>query len=158
MKTNHLKESFLVANVENPKKRNDQMSLKGRGQGVDLGTSSLSLILSIIFCFFPLEFPYDPLNLFPFFVFLSPLPHKSISDATGAADANGVNEEYLAEQVNAADVRCVIIIRRVIAPHHCIAAISVCLSLVLSVSQTTSKTMGSPVGHLWALYYIKKTH
>jgi hypothetical protein len=99
------------------------MSLKGRGQGVDLGSSSLSLILSIIFCFFPLEFPYDPLNLFPFFVFLSPLPHKSISDTAGAAHA-GDNDEYLAEQFRAADVRCVIIIRRVIAPHHCIAAIS----------------------------------
>ncbi|MED6179703.1 hypothetical protein PIB30_003027 [Stylosanthes scabra] len=54
-----------------------QMSLKGRGQGVDLGTSNLSLMRSIIFSFFGLAFPYDPLNLFPFFVFLSPRPHTA---------------------------------------------------------------------------------
>lgn len=111
-----------------------QMSLKGRGQGVDLGSSSLSLILSIIFCFFPLEFPYDPLNLFPFFVLLSPLPHTSIAAAAGDNE-----EEYLAEQVSAADVRCVIIIRRVMELHHCIAA-AISLSLFLNVDGNISKT------------------
>lgn len=52
------------------------MSLKGRGQGVDLGTSTLSFMRSIIFSFFGRALPYDPLNLFPFFVFLSPRPHN----------------------------------------------------------------------------------
>jgi hypothetical protein len=51
------------------------MSLKGSGHGVDLGTSTLSLMRSIFFSFLGLAFPYDPLNLFPFFVFLSPRPH-----------------------------------------------------------------------------------
>jgi hypothetical protein len=52
------------------------MSLKGRGQGVDLGTSTLSFMRSIICSLFGRDFPYDPLNLFPFFVFLSPRPHN----------------------------------------------------------------------------------
>lgn len=88
------------------------MSLKGRGQGVDLGTSTLSLIRSIFFSFFGLEFPYDPLNLFPFLVFLSPRPHR-----IGAATPPP------------ADVRAglwVIITRLAIAPHHCIIVIASC--------------------------------
>ncbi|KAL1833789.1 hypothetical protein ACET3Z_003440 [Daucus carota] len=67
------------------------MSLKGSGQGVDLGTSTLSLILSIFFSFLGLEFPYDPLNLFPLFVFLSPLPHTS--GEPNAADDDESDED-----------------------------------------------------------------
>ena len=98
------------------------MSLKGRGQGVDLGTSTLSLIRSIFFSFLGLAFPYDPLNLFPFFVFLSPLPQR-----IGAPAATPFDE---------ADVRggrCVIITLLATAPHHCIIAISFYL-LLLAIS------------------------
>ncbi|KAB1224553.1 hypothetical protein CJ030_MR2G028501 [Morella rubra] len=90
-----------------------QMSLKGRGQGVDLGTSTLSLIRSIFFSFLGLEFPYDPLNLFPFFVFLSPRPQR-----IGAAPTD--------DDVDDNTGRCVIITRLAAAPHHCIMAIVPC--------------------------------
>ncbi|CAA6656374.1 unnamed protein product [Spirodela intermedia] len=53
------------------------MSLNGRGQGVDLGTSSLSLILSIFFFILGRALPNEPLKRFPLFVFLSPRPHVS---------------------------------------------------------------------------------
>lgn len=97
------------------------MSLKGRGQGVDLGTSTRSLIRSIFFSFLGLEFPYEPLNLFPFLVFLSPRPHTigtptpdpDIDDDGGGG--GGVRELE--------GGRCVIITRRASAPHHCIIAI-----------------------------------
>ena len=56
------------------------MSLKGRGQGVELGTSTFSLNLWIISFFLGLEFPYEPLNRFPLFVLLSPLPHTIASE------------------------------------------------------------------------------
>lgn len=90
------------------------MSLKGRGQGVDLGTSTLSLIRSIIFSFFGLELPYDPLNLFPFFVLLSPRP-QTIGAPTDGED-EGSDE-------NAADCFVVSTLLAT-APHHCIIAIS----------------------------------
>lgn len=86
------------------------MSLKGRGQGVDLGTSTLSLIRSIIFSFFGLDFPYDPLNLFPFFVFLSPLPQRigASTPATAAAGDGRYGRGFAANT------------RLATAPHHCI--------------------------------------
>ena len=101
------------------------MSLKGSGQGVDLGTSTLSLMRSIFFSFLGLAFPYDPLNLFPFFVFLSPRPHTigttppppPIDDDVGV----GVVSELEAG-------RCVIITRLTTVPHHCIIAILFALS------------------------------
>jgi hypothetical protein len=67
------------------------MSLKGRGQGVDLGTSTLSFMRSIICSLFGRDFPYDPLNLFPFFVFLSPRPHN-IGAAT-PEETEGVSDD-----------------------------------------------------------------
>ncbi|GJM99333.1 hypothetical protein PR202_ga16423 [Eleusine coracana subsp. coracana] len=41
------------------------MSLKGRGQGVERGTSTRSLMRSIFFSFFGRAFPKEPLNRFP---------------------------------------------------------------------------------------------
>ncbi|CAH9073026.1 unnamed protein product [Cuscuta epithymum] len=67
------------------------MSLKGRGHGVDLGTSNLSLMRSIFFSFLGLEFPNDPLNRFPFFVFLSPRPHRT--GASPIADVLRLTED-----------------------------------------------------------------
>ena len=85
------------------------MSLKGRGQGVDLGTSTLSLIRSIICSLFGRDFPYDPLNLFPFFVFLSPRPH-TIGAATPAEEAQGVSDDAPLINHRAATVhRCIIL-------------------------------------------------
>lgn len=92
------------------------MSLKGRGQGVDLGTSTLSLIRSIIFSFLGLTFPYDPLNLFPFFVFLSPRPH-TIGAADGRASAAAAGRGDAST-------------RLATAPHHCIVAIFCSFSLL----------------------------
>ncbi|KAG6482439.1 hypothetical protein ZIOFF_059070 [Zingiber officinale] len=63
------------------------MSLKGSGQGVDLGTSTRSLIRWIIVFRFPRAFPYEPLNRFPRFVFLSPRPHGTTAPAS--TDAPG---------------------------------------------------------------------
>ncbi|KAL3383061.1 hypothetical protein AABB24_002519 [Solanum stoloniferum] len=91
------------------------MSLKGRGQGVDLGTSTLSLMRSIFFSFLGLEFPYESLNLFPFFVLLSPRPQRIGPPiaADGAAE-----DEY--------DIRCSITVISLLAAvlHHCVIAIS----------------------------------
>lgn len=92
------------------------MSLKGRGQGVDLGTSILSLILSIFFSFFGLLFPNEPLNLFPFFVFLSPRPHTTASP--GGAAMDDAREENAIRR-SAADT-----IRLAAALNDCIIAIS----------------------------------
>lgn len=96
------------------------MSLKGRGQGVDLGTSTLSLMRSIFFSFFGLEFPKDPLNRFPLFVFLSPRPHR-IGVASNAA------RELLAEIDSAEnDIRRSAVaatIRLAAVLHQCAAAI-----------------------------------
>lgn len=86
------------------------MSLKGRGQGVDLGTSTLSLILSIFFSFFGLALPYVPLNLFPLFVFLSPLPQR-IGAISAPLDIDDVE--------NTADLWPAIALLAT-APHHCI--------------------------------------
>jgi hypothetical protein len=97
------------------------MSLKGSGQGVDLGTSTLSLMRSIFFSFLGLAFPYDPLNLFPFFVFLSPRPHTIGTTPPPIDDDVGVVSELEAG-------RCVIITRLATAPHHCIIAILFALS------------------------------
>lgn len=92
------------------------MSLKGSGQGVDLGTSTLSLILSIFFSFLGLEFPKEPLNLFPLFVFLSPLPHNS-------GEPNGIDEER-DEKVAAATVLSAESMNLLAAPlQSCIIAI-----------------------------------
>lgn len=88
------------------------MSLKGRGQGVDLGTSTLSLMRSIFLSFWGLELPYEPLNLFPFFVLLSPRP-QTIGPPIAAED------EY--------PIRCDIIITVILLAaemHHCVIAIS----------------------------------
>ncbi|VVA36882.1 PREDICTED: EUGRSUZ_I01330 [Prunus dulcis] len=100
------------------------MSLKGRGQGVDLGTSTLSLMRSIFFSFFGRAFPYDPLNRFPFFVFLSPRPHtigapiELILAAAATAEEDG-------DEVVVKRARCSVISTRLAtAPHHCIIAIS----------------------------------
>ncbi|MCD7446524.1 ndufb9, NADH-ubiquinone oxidoreductase [Datura stramonium] len=92
------------------------MSLKGRGQGVDLGTSTLSLMRSIFFSFLGLEFPYESLNLLPFFVLLSPRPQRFGPPiaADGAAE-----DEYA--------IRCsiaAIIILLAAVLHHCVIAIS----------------------------------
>lgn len=87
------------------------MSLKGRGQGVDLGTSTLSLMRSIFFSFFGLELPYDPLNLFPFFVLLSPRPHRI--GTANADDGVDDNDEKVA-------VRSIVIALLATAPHNCI--------------------------------------
>ncbi|QHO17342.1 Putative ovule protein [Arachis hypogaea] len=84
------------------------MSLKGRGQGVDLGTSTLSLIRSIIFSFFGLALPYDPLNLFPFFVFLSPRPHTVGKPPPPHAVEDAVNHLAVAAM-----------------PHRCIALLAI---------------------------------
>lgn len=99
------------------------MSLKGRGQGVDLGTSTLSLMRSIFFSFLGLAFPYDPLNLFPFFVFLSPLPHR-IGTPIAADDEDATVDLSV----------IVVIILLAAAPHHCIIAISL---LLLHCGRTT---------------------
>ena len=96
------------------------MSLKGRGQGVDLGTSTRSLIRSIFFSFLGLEFPYDPLNLFPFLVFLSPRPH-TIGTPTPDPDPDIDDDEDGARELEGG--LCVIITRLASAPHHCIIAI-----------------------------------
>ncbi|KAJ6765997.1 hypothetical protein OIU79_022048 [Salix purpurea] len=90
------------------------MSLKGRGQGVDLGTSTLSLILSIFFSFFGLAFPNVPLNLFPFFVFLSPLPQRF-----GAIAVVPLVTEVSDGVENNADLRPTTALLAT-APHHCI--------------------------------------
>ena len=55
---------------------------------MDLGTSTLSLILSIFFSFFGLALPYVPLNLFPLFVFLSPLPQRFGAIAAALLDTD----------------------------------------------------------------------
>lgn len=96
-----------------------QMSLKGRGQGVDLGTSTLSLTRSIFFSFFGLALPYDPLNLFPFFVLLSPRPHSTGALIIPTADLAG-------GRLRAG--RCAPIARLATAAHHCIIAIAATLS------------------------------
>ena len=94
------------------------MSLKGRGQGVDLGTSTRSLIRSIFFSFLGLEFPYDPLNLLPFLVFLSPRPH-TIGTPTPDPDIDDDDDDVRELEGG----RGVTITRRASAPHHCIIAI-----------------------------------
>lgn len=93
------------------------MSLKGRGQGVDLGTSILSFILSIFFSFFGLQFPYEPLNLFPFLVFLSPRPHSIASPGDDAAMDDAREENTI--RCSTADATL-----RAAALHHWIIAIS----------------------------------
>lgn len=95
----------------------NQMSLKGRGQGVDLGTSTLSLMRSIFFSFLGLALPYDPLNIFPLFVLLSPRPHRIGDDAIDEED-NDDNDEN--------NRRCSVAFSILLAaePHHCIFAIS----------------------------------
>lgn len=80
-----------MSRMEWKKRKGYQMSLKGRGQGVDLGTSTLSFMRSIIFSFFGRALPYDPLNLFPFFVFLSPRPHNWGAAAAAAAPSACMN-------------------------------------------------------------------
>ncbi|GFY94962.1 hypothetical protein Acr_10g0003470 [Actinidia rufa] len=113
------------------------MSLKGRGQGVDLGTSTLSLMRSIFFSFFGLALPYDPLNLFPLFVFLSPRPHtigNPVAAASGNSDVNAGDEVAADEDGDEngdeedsdeiAAVRSAIITLLATAPHHCNIAIS----------------------------------
>ncbi|KAK3412601.1 hypothetical protein EUGRSUZ_I01330 [Eucalyptus grandis] len=107
------------------------MSLKGRGQGVDLGTSTLSLMRSIFFSFFGRAFPYDPLNLFPFFVRLSPLPHRTGSGgAAPAADGDaGGSEAADDDSVEIGEVRggrlaiATAAARLAAAPNICIIAI-----------------------------------
>ena len=103
------------------------MSLKGSGQGVDLGTSTLSLMRSIFFSFLGLAFPYDPLNLFPFFVFLSPRPHTigTTPPPPPIDDDVGVGVGVVSELEAG---RCVIITRLATAPHHCIIAFLFALS------------------------------
>lgn len=96
------------------------MSLKGRGQGVDLGTSTLSLMRSIFFSFLGLEFPYEPLNLFPFFVLLSPRPHRIGPNI--AADGEAGEDEY-AIRCSIADI-IIIFIPLAAVLHHCAIAIS----------------------------------
>lgn len=91
------------------------INLKGRGHGVDLGTSILSLILSIFFSFLGLVFPYDPLNLFPLLVFLSPRPHR-----IGAAVGDVVD---VARDENAARCSTAAVIRLAAALHHRITLI-----------------------------------
>lgn len=95
------------------------MSLKGSGHGVDLGTSTLSLMRSIFFSFLGLEFPYDPLNRFPFFVFLSPRPHRT--GASTIADVLLVEDDSVE---NASRCSVAIIIRLAAVLHHCTTAIS----------------------------------
>lgn len=48
---------------------------------------------SIFFSFFGLAFPYDPLNLFPFFVLLSPLPHRTGNGGGAPIDDEEEEEE-----------------------------------------------------------------
>lgn len=127
------------------------MSLKGRGQGVDLGTSTLSLMRCIIFSFLGLEFPYDPLNLFPFLVFLSPLPNRTGNcipaiDITGT-EADGDGEDGNGDNVEIAD-RSAISNLFATASHTFVAIfhtlwrtrvfpqkLNICLMVVLSLSK-----------------------
>ncbi|KAI3441263.1 uncharacterized protein J3R85_002528, partial [Psidium guajava] len=101
------------------------MSLKGSGQGVDLGTSTLSLIRSIFFSFFGLAFPYDPLNLFPFFVLLSPLPHRTGNGGGAPVEGGEGSEDDDSEEIGEArDGRFAIVVARLAtAPNNCIIAI-----------------------------------
>lgn len=92
------------------------MSLKGRGQGVELGTSIFSLIRCIFFSFFGLALPYEPLNIFPFFVFLSPRPQR-----IGASPSTAIDD------VSEGDGRSAAITRLANAAHRCIIAIFCCL-------------------------------
>lgn len=92
------------------------MSLKGRGQGVDLGTSTLSLMRSIIFSFFGRALPYDPLNLFPFFVFLSPRPHNAGNAPPVEGDDAGVRA-CLSAAMNHLAVAA--------TPHRCIIPVAI---------------------------------
>lgn len=112
------------------------MSLKGRGQGVDLGTSTRSLIRSIFFSFLGLEFPYDPLNLFPFLVFLSPRPH-TIGTPTPDPDIDDDGGGGVRELEGGL---CVIITRRASAPHHCIIVIFFALNASHFHSSSKLKT------------------
>lgn len=107
------------------------MSLKGRGQGVDLGTSTLSLIRSIICSLFGRDFPYDPLNLFPFFVFLSPRPH-TIGPVTPPKEAQGVSVDAPLINHRAATVHRFI----TLAPPLAILFFAVCLLLSLWFTRT----------------------
>lgn len=97
---------------EGNKSDSNQISLKGRGQGVELGTSILSLIRCIFFSFFGLAFPYEPLNLFPFFVFLSPRPQRI-----------GTSPSTTIDDVREGDRRSAAITPLATAPHHCAIAI-----------------------------------
>ena len=117
------------------------MSLKGSGQGVDLGTSTRSLIRSIFFSFLGLEFPYDPLNLLPFLVFLSPRPHTI---GTPTPDPDIDDDDDVRELEGG---RGVTITRRASAPHHCIIAIFFALKasrFTVVVAQNSKPTMTPP--------------
>jgi hypothetical protein len=63
------------------------MSLKGRGQGVERGTSTRSLMRSIFFSLFGRALPKEPLNRFPRLVFLSPRPQITASASATTAPA-----------------------------------------------------------------------
>ncbi|CAK9162037.1 unnamed protein product [Ilex paraguariensis] len=133
----------------------NQMSLKGRGQGVDLGTSTLSLIRSIFFSYFGLAFPYEPLNLFPFFVFLSPRPH---STGTPAADGGGGGGGDDNDESDDMAIRCSvdITILLAIAPYHCIIAILLFGSLNPRArdSQAQREKAGTLLSMFGAFYYV----
>ena len=120
------------------------MSLKGRGQGVDLGTSTRSLIRSIFFSFLGLEFPYDPLNLLPFLVFLSPRPH-TIGSPTPDPDIDDDDDDDDVRELEGG--RGVTITRRASAPHHCIIAIFFALKashFTVVVAQISKPTIIPP--------------
>ncbi|CAL9042705.1 unnamed protein product [Musa banksii] len=100
---NHEEKSHIFYSGTKPGPRYElgfHISLKGRGQGVDLGTSTRSLMRWIIFFRLPRELPNDPLNRFPRFVFLSPRPHGTTepiaADASENAEGNMEENERTA--------------------------------------------------------------
>lgn len=110
------------------------MSLKGRGQGVDLGTSTLSFIRSIICSLFGRDFPYDPLNRFPFFVFLSPRPHSIGAAAPEQADGVSI-DVALINHLAATVHRCI-----ALAPLAIDTSLLCCLLLALRFMHITQQS------------------
>ena len=106
------------------------------GERPGSGPGNLKLVFNPLnhLLFLGLAFPYDPLNLFPLFVFLSPLPHTI---GFGVEDDDAV--EY--DEVGSANRWWVDIILLAIEPHHCIIAIFFTIFSLLSSDSSSPKTL-----------------